>query len=118
MNNPSKTNNPFIPAIKGLLTALKTERNFKIHTIAFLLVVLLGLYLKINYLEWCLLLLVSALVMGCELLNTALEKHCDFIEPNYSPSIGRVKNLAAASVFCISLFAVAIGLIIFLPKIF
>lgn len=50
--------------------------------------------------------------------NTALEKLCDKVSPEYSPLIGTAKDVAAASVLLFVLASVTVGLIIFLPKIF
>ena len=51
-------------------------------------------------------------------LNTAIEKLCDFISPEYHQLIGKVKDLAAAAVLIMSIVSVIVGIIIFLPKLF
>ena len=58
------------------------------------------------------------LVMSIEGLNTAVEKIADFIHPNYHERIGFIKDIAAGAVFFAAMTAIAIGLIIYLPKFF
>ncbi|MNL84876.1 Prokaryotic diacylglycerol kinase [compost metagenome] len=56
------------------------------------------------------------LIMSIEGLNTAVEKIADFIHPNYHERIGFIKDIAAGAVFFAALTAIAIGLIIYIPK--
>jgi len=55
------------------------------------------------------------LVLILEIVNTAIEKTLDIIDPNFNPQIGKVKDLAAAAVLLASLGSIAIGLMVFLP---
>lgn len=52
-----------------------------------------------------------------EAFNTAVEALADKVSPGYDPLIGRAKDLAAGAVLIFVLAAVAVGLIIFIPKI-
>jgi diacylglycerol kinase (ATP) len=54
--------------------------------------------------------------MSVEGLNTAVEKVADFIHPEYHEKIGFIKDIAAGAVFFSALTAVAVGLLIYLPK--
>jgi diacylglycerol kinase (ATP) len=40
----------------------------------------------------------TALVLSAELLNTALEELCDYVQPERAPQIGATKDIAAAAV--------------------
>jgi len=51
-------------------------------------------------------------------LNTAVEKIADFIHPDFNDKIGFIKDIAAGAVTFAALAALAIGFIIYLPKIF
>ena len=61
------------------------------------------------------LLLVAALVLSLELVNTALEALTDLVSPVYHPLAKRAKDTAAAAVFLASLFALGLGVYLFLP---
>jgi len=54
--------------------------------------------------------------MSIEGINTAVEKIADFIHPDFHHRIGFIKDIAAGAVFFAALTAIAIGLIIYVPK--
>jgi diacylglycerol kinase len=68
--------------------------------------------------EWLFVFGAIGLVLTTELLNTALEELCDMLKDTHDPHVAKIKDLAAGAVLCASLCALAIGLIIFLPKFF
>jgi diacylglycerol kinase len=51
------------------------------------------------------------------MLNSALEKLCDLVQPDLHPQIKIIKDVAAAAVLWACLISTAIGALIFLPKI-
>ena len=107
----------FIYAIKGIFHAIKYERNIKLHLIGAISVITAGLYFHISYYEWFVILLCIAGVISTEMLNTAIEKLCDFINPTYNQNIKIIKDVSAGAVLIISMISAIIGVIIFLPKI-
>ncbi len=107
--------NGFRFAFKGLSYAYKTQINFKIHFFAGILVLLLGLYLKINQNQWLWLSLAVALVLVVELVNTAIEVLVDLVSPGYHIKAGIIKDISAAAVLISAVFALVVGLIIFVP---
>jgi diacylglycerol kinase len=109
--------NSFIYAFSGIRSFIKYERNAKIHFIASLLAVILGIILKISLIEWGLVFVAIALVWGFELVNTAIEKACDKIQPDLDQSIKVVKDLAAGSVLVVAFASILIGVLVFLPHI-
>mgnify|MGYP002068708530 FL=1 len=50
--------------------------------------------------------------------NTALECIADKVSPGFDPMIGRAKDVAAGAVLLFVAASVAVGLIIFIPKIY
>ena len=94
-----------------------SERNAKIHLLAFILVVIAGFWLDIDRLEWVAILLASGAVMAAEALNTALEETIDLLHPHHSEKAGRIKDISAGAVLIVTCAAIACGIIIFLPKI-
>ena len=77
---------------------------------------IVGFYMHITTTEWLFQTLAIGLVMSVEGINTAVEKIADFIHPNFHERIGFIKDIAAGAVFFAALTAVAIGLIIYVPK--
>jgi diacylglycerol kinase (ATP) len=58
-------------AFEGIRAAIKTERNLKIHLVAAVLVIILGLYLGITSAKWCIIAFAIGFVLVSELFNTA-----------------------------------------------
>ena len=106
----------FGPALAGLAWALKTQRNLQVHAIATLLVAVSGVGLHLAVWEWCVVFLAVGLVWAAELLNTALEVLADRVSKAREEPIRIAKDAAAAAVLVAALAALAVGLLIFLPK--
>ena len=75
-----------------------------------------GGILGVSRLEWCALVFAIASVFSAEAFNTAIETLADVAHPGRHPLIGRAKDLAAAGVLLAAGGAVAVGLLIFLPR--
>ena len=105
----------FRVAFSGIAFLLRTQVNARWHLLATVMVVSFGLALKISRMEWIALLLAMALVWVAEAVNTAIEQTCDAITHEQRPQIGRAKDVAAGAVLLGALFAVAIGLSVFIP---
>lgn len=107
----------FANAFAGMAYFFTNDRNGKIHLAITIAVVVASIALHISTIEWMIVLLCIALVIGLEMLNSALEKLCDLVEPNYHPTIKVIKDVSAAAVVLAAIISVVIGVIIFLPKI-
>ncbi|MCL2596603.1 MAG: diacylglycerol kinase family protein [Paludibacter sp.] len=107
----------FICAFRGVFYAFKNETHIKIHTFVALIVCILGFLLKITANEWLVCLFCIAMVFSAEMINTAIEKIMDLISPEHNFRVGIIKDIAAGAVLVCVIFAVAIGMIIFIPKI-
>jgi undecaprenol kinase/diacylglycerol kinase (ATP) len=102
-------------AMNGLLHLIKNERNFQIHVVALIGVVALGLFFGISSVEWVVIFLISALVMGLEAINTAIEHFCDLYSTEANERIKKIKDISAGAVLIAALFAVCIAVVVFLP---
>ena len=105
-------------AFAGIWQMLLHERNFKVHVLALLVVILAGFYFHITAQEWINILLVSALVLSLEAINTAIEKLCDMHTKEIHPQIKLIKDVAAGAVLIAALFAVVIAFLIFIKYLF
>lgn len=106
----------FIHAINGVKEVLKTERNFRLHLLSAILVIIAGIWFNLEPSEWIAIVIVIGLVFTTEIINTAIEDIINYIKPEIHPSAKRIKDLAAGSVFIASITAFIVGVIIFLPK--
>lgn len=102
-------------AAAGLKYVIRHEQNMKIHLGFTVVVLFLAYLLQIPKIHWLILLIVIGIVLALEALNTAIERTIDLITDEYHPLAKVAKDAAAASVFIFSIFAVIIGLVIFLP---
>lgn len=99
------------------LKFLMAENNARFHVFVAVIVLSAGFYLKLSATEWTIIITQIGLVLVVETLNTSIEKLCDFVSPEYHQLIGKVKDLAAAAVLIMSIVAVIVGIVIFLPKV-
>lgn len=104
-------------AASGVVYALASQRNMKIHLLASLMVIAAGLFFGLNRIEWTLIILTITVVWAAEILNTSLEELVDIISPQYDIRAGRVKNLSAGAVLVAALGAVLVGIMVFGPRI-
>ncbi|MEN1785666.1 MAG: diacylglycerol kinase family protein [Bacteroidota bacterium] len=105
-------------ALKGIVEVVRTEANFQVQIIVSTIVIAAGFYFDLTKIEWILQLFCIGLVLGVESLNTAIERLSDKVSPDFDPQIGKVKDLSAGAVLLVSITAIIVGLLIYLPKIF
>ena len=103
-------------AVKGALKLATTEHSVMVQSSIAVLLIIAGYYFEISREEWMFQTLAIGLVLAVEGLNTAVEKVADFIHPEFHEKIGFIKDIAAGAVFFAALTAIAIGLIIYIPK--
>ena len=113
-----KLRNSFKYAFEGIEEAWRTEQNLKIHFVIMALVIIAGFIFKISAMEWIICLLLFAIVISLELINTAIETTVDIAMPDINEKAKYAKDIAAGAVLFSAMISVIIGLIIFLPKIF
>ncbi|MGT2711371.1 diacylglycerol kinase family protein [Streptococcus oriscaviae] len=105
-------------AVTGLFTAFKEERNMKKHVVSAILALIAGLIFRVSMTEWLFLLLSISLVIAFEILNSAIENVVDLASDyHFSMLAKNAKDMAAGAVLFVSGFALVVGMLIFLPKI-
>lgn len=103
----------FVYAFRGVYYAIYSQRNMKVHLLAVAVVSFAGIFLGISAFEWLAILLCFALVIGLEMVNTAIELLADKLHPEKNEQIGRVKDVAAGAVLVAAVFSILIALLIF-----
>ena len=103
-------------ALRGMWLLMSTEHSIMVQTAIAIVMTLIGWWLDISATEWILQILAIGLVLVAESLNTAIEKICDFIHPDYDTRIGFIKDISAGASTFAAITAIIIGLIIYLPK--
>ncbi|MGN0361861.1 MAG: diacylglycerol kinase family protein [Bilifractor sp.] len=105
-------------AFQGIWACIRKERNIKIHLSMMTLVIIAGTVLRISITEWCICMVLFALVISLEIVNTAIEACVDLVSEERRPLAKLAKDAAAGAVLVAAIFAAIIGLIIFVPKVF
>ncbi|HSV10415.1 MAG TPA: diacylglycerol kinase family protein [Hanamia sp.] len=107
----------FVNAFHGLRDCIFHEKNFRIQYVIAILIVITGIFFRLNATEWVLILICFAMVLSFEIINSAIEKLCDLVCPDFNLTIKKVKDMAASAVLLSAIISFIIGCIIFLPKI-
>jgi len=103
-------------AFRGLALAFKSERSFRLHALAALVVLAVIIVLPLELWERAILLLVTMFVLVLELLNSSLERLVDLAKPRLHAYAGDIKDMMAGSVLVAAVFALVLGLLILGPK--
>lgn len=103
-------------ALQGWAIFFSKEKNGQIQLFVAVLVIAGGFALNIALSEWVVVLGCIGVVISLEMLNSAVEKLCDHVNPHIHPNIKIIKDLAAGAVLWSAVAAAIIGCIIFLPK--
>ena len=105
-------------ALRGIRSLIAQEPNARLHAVATIGAIALGIGLRISRHEWISLTAVIALVWITEALNTCVEMLCDlWCKGEIHPRVKIIKDIAAAAVIIAAICAVVTGLLIFYPKI-
>jgi diacylglycerol kinase len=107
----------FIHASEGLIFLFCHDKNFRLQFLLGTICIITGFLLKISNTEWLIVFAFIALVISLEMVNSCIERMCDFIQPDYHIEIKNIKDGSAAAVLVVSIFSLIAALIIFLPKI-
>ena len=107
----------FTYAFRGIISSVKNEHNVRIHISLLTVAIIFAIVFKINYLEWCLLFIVMAMVLTAELFNSAIEKLADIVEPDWNKKVMLLKDYSAGAVLVSAIVSILVGCLIFVPKI-
>ncbi len=101
-------------AIEGVVHALRTQRNVRIHLAVAVLVLIASFFFRITRFEFIALLFAIGLVLSAELVNTAIEATVDLATDGYNPLAKIAKDVAAGAVLVSAITAVVIGYLVFI----
>ena len=121
MSLKSKGKRTFKGSVKNCLDGIsyvtKNEKNFKREIALGIIALILSYILKIDKIEFIIILTMIRLVLTAEIINTAIERTVDLVTKEYHELARIAKDVSAGSVLVTSIFALIIGIIIFIPKI-
>lgn len=106
----------FNHAVNGIINAVKTERNLKIHFTVSILVMIISLFFDFSRIELLLLSFTITFVLMAELFNTAIEKIVDLVMKDYHPLAKLSKDIGAGAVLISAVNAVIVGYLLFFDR--
>lgn len=85
----------------------------RIHTVVVVYVLLFLRYFSLTRGETALLFVAFGLVIGAEMLNSAMEGLTDMLSPKYSSTARNIKDIAAGAVLVCALFSLCVAACLF-----
>lgn len=103
-------------AFRGIKLGIRGQSSFSAHFFVSALVLASALVMRCEILEWAVLLGCIGAVLTVELLNSCVEKIYARLPEEIRQGDFQVLDIAAGAVLLASIFAGIIGAVIFLPK--
>jgi len=103
-------------AIEGIVYALRTQRNMRLHAVAAATVLFASLFFRISALELLAVVFAIGLVVMAELINTAVEGAVDVATEGFDPLAKTAKDVAAGAVLVASIVAIVVGSVVFFGR--
>lgn len=100
----------------GLRYAFYNEQNIIIMFVVGILTMIFGIILKISYVERLVIVLLIGMILSLEMINTAIEAVVN-INAKECKNAKIAKDCASGALSILCIFAVLIGLMIFVPKV-
>ncbi len=121
MLSRTKSKRGFRSSVKNCIDGLKfvniNEDNFKREVFIGIITLILSYILKVNRIEFIIIVVMISLVLVTEIINTATERLVDLVSPGYNKIAGEVKDIMAFAVLLMCFFSLVVGMVIFIPKI-
>lgn len=105
-------------AVRGLKLAISSQRNFVIEVIIAVIAFLSAVILGFTSTDKCILLIMIAIVLVCEMLNSVIEFTLDAVYKNsYSKLVEMAKDMSAGMVLLVAIISVVVGIFLYFPYI-
>ena len=105
-------------AFEGIGSFFQREHNAWLHFMATVAVFTLAALVGVTKNELLALVFAIGFVWVSEMFNTCIERVMDFVSEKRHPEIKFIKDLAAGAVLTAALTALAVGAVVFIPKLF
>jgi diacylglycerol kinase (ATP) len=103
---------------QGVWHVIRTQRNMRVHLAAAACAIAAGLALRISPADWASVIITIGVVLAAETLNTVVEALTDLCTNEFHPLAKIAKDAAAGAVLIVSVAAVSVAIVIFLPRFF
>ncbi len=106
----------FVYAGEGVIDGIMKGRNIRLHVLSAIIVLIAGWLTGLSQIEWMLIILIIAVMIALELMNTAVEYVVDLVTTEFHPLAKKAKDTAAGSVLVFAIASAIVGCMIFFPK--
>ena len=100
-------------AMNGVIQSVRHQSSYRVHFFFALVVPITGIILRLYLWEWCFVILLIAVVIAAEMMNTAIETLSRVITNEYDHRVGHALDIASGAVLVLSIFASILGILIF-----
>ena len=106
-------------ALNGVRLAFRSQRNFRKHLVIMVLTLAIAYFLKVNLVEFCVILFANAFVLVCEMFNSVVEFVIDAYYKNKWAKLAKLsKDIGAGAVLVSATTSAIISLLIYADKIY
>lgn len=105
----------FKHAFDGIMWAIQSQPNFRVHLTISALVLLFAWFFQVDPFEWMILVFAIVLGLSVEMVNTAIEAMTDLITKEYRVEAKIAKDVSAGMMLIVAIGTAAVGVGIFLP---
>lgn len=106
----------FLHALDGIIWAIKTQPNFRIHLVLSGIALSLCWFFQVTSSEFIVIVFTIILGLSAEMINTSLEAMTDLITLEYRQNAKIAKDVSAGMMLLVALGAVVVGSIVFVPR--
>jgi len=106
----------FRDAFRGVKAGVRGQSSFFVHFFMTAAVIVGAVVLRVDLLEWCILLACIAMVLTAEMFNSALESMAKAITGETAPHLGNSLDISSGAVLVASIGAALVGSIIFINR--
>ena len=106
----------FCDAFSGIKTAVREERNLRVHICMMAYVVFFSIIGEVSKDTFLKFLILFGIVLSAEAFNSAIERLCDVVSEEFDLRIKSVKDISAGAVLVSAVSAASVGLFVFLSS--
>lgn len=106
-------------ALNGVRLAFRSQRNFRKHLVIMVLTLAIAYFLKVNLVEFCIILFANIFVLVCEMFNSVVEFVIDAYYKNKWAKLAKLsKDIGAGAVLVSAVASAIISLLVYASKIY
>ena len=106
-------------ALNGVRLAFRSQRNFRKHLVIALLTFAIAFFLRVDVIEFCIILFANVFVLVCEMFNSVIEFVIDAYYKNKWAKLAKLsKDIGAGAVLVSACASAIISLLIYASKIY